>query len=308
MLAGIPACIDSAGGSTPRVQTSALQNQSSLQPNLGPIWSKHILILCSVFSFWETIRSFVTTLAGVTPFDPQPSWRGLVSVQHRVAVDPAVYPAAANMVRPLPQQTMSMLTGGPNRDRAGQDRHQSHHTGGPDGKGSKANIGSATWPSILSSECQKRHFNPQFKEWSNRDGTYQCSVSLKGINMNDSRTWENPTDAKNALAKRAVALVRDMPVHNNFYQGGQEKTSSKNEDRNKKQGTTRDLEEERRLLMRIQTLYGHNSGPSHQVMADAVAAHAFLEGFALGSKLRDASRDVRRRSRSPVRGGRNVGR
>lgn len=58
------------------------------------------------------------------------------------------------------------------------------------------------------------------------------------------------------------------------------------------------------LLDQIRSLYGHGRGPSDAVLADPAAARAFLEGFALGDRLREsAARAERRRSRSPKAGG-----
>ncbi|KAK7936132.1 hypothetical protein PG985_001627 [Apiospora marii] len=58
------------------------------------------------------------------------------------------------------------------------------------------------------------------------------------------------------------------------------------------------------LLEQIRSLYGNGRGPSDAVLADPAAARAFLEGFALGDRLREsAARAERRRSRSPKAGG-----
>ncbi|KAK8099818.1 hypothetical protein PG999_010192 [Apiospora kogelbergensis] len=58
------------------------------------------------------------------------------------------------------------------------------------------------------------------------------------------------------------------------------------------------------LLAGIRSLYGHYRGPSEAVLADPVASRAYLQGFALGEKLRDSAvRAEGRRSRSPKAGG-----
>ena len=74
----------------------------------------------------------------------------------------------------------------------------------------------ATKPSytaVLSKECQKRKFNPHFNGWVTEDGRYKCSVRLNGDNtLKDSRSFASPTEAKQAIAKRAVVQVKKLPI------------------------------------------------------------------------------------------------
>jgi hypothetical protein len=210
-------------------------------------------------------------------------------------------------------QPLTMLpNGGANRVEIAKDWVHDRYAGGKDSRTPTPGFGTSTWTSILSAECQKRHFNPQFTEWINFDGTHQCVVDLNGIRVNDTRSWSSAIDAKQELAYRAVEYIRKTPIRGGLSHREQEKASSRAEskpnfraeDRTKKSGAVTEQEEERRLLTRIQSLYGRNGGPSMSVMADPAASRAFLEGFALGGKLRESSRDQRRRSRSPLRGDR----
>ncbi|KAH8195525.1 hypothetical protein TruAng_010310 [Truncatella angustata] len=236
-------------------------------------------------------------------------------VDHRVAVGPITYPAttaasaAANLPRPMSQVLMPLPNGAANHDKGGREWVHDRYSGG---KGARAPVHTAgtltqPWTSILSSECQKRRFNPQFDEWINPDGTYQCTVDLNGRVLNDSRCWSSALDAKQALSRRAVDYIRKLPLPDGSYYKPEDKPKIRGTSFRPKEKSYKPLseeEDERRLLRRIQSLYGHSGGPSEGVMADPAASHAFLEGFALGCKLRETSRDQRRRSRSPFREGR----
>ncbi|KAK6078934.1 hypothetical protein SCUP515_04373 [Seiridium cupressi] len=234
---------------------------------------------------------------------------------HSLAVNQAVYPTAPSMARPMSHPFMPQSNTGPNGDKNGKNWVHDRYAGG-NTRIPTPGVGTPTWTSILSAECQKRHFNPQFQEWVNYDGTYQCAVILNGITMNDSRCWDSAADAKQALSQRAVEYIRKTPVLGGLSHRAQEKANLKAEgkvnhrpdDKTKKQGALSEQEEERRLLTRIQSLYGQIAGPSASTMANPAAAHAFLEGFALGSKLRESALNSRRRSRSPLRSDRGGGR
>lgn len=52
------------------------------------------------------------------------------------------------------------------------------------------------------------------------------------------------------------------------------------------------LDEQRDLIHRIVTLYGHSSGPSPFVLNDAMASQAFLEGIAMGQRLENSARNL----------------
>jgi hypothetical protein len=167
-------------------------------------------------------------------------------------------------------------------------------------------------------------------EWITPDGHFRASVNLQSLIMHDSRNYKNAVDAKQSLAKRAVEHVRKLEVppgssnkaaerarfgHEvmaNRERGfgrkppfKKEPNESKPEPRGGGSAVQDRREEDRRLIERIKSLYGRSDGPSESILADPVASRAFLEGFALGGKLRESSSRSRdseqRRSRSPGR-------
>ncbi|KAK8065047.1 hypothetical protein PG997_011794 [Apiospora hydei] len=219
-------------------------------------------------------------------------------------------------------------------------------------------VASHTHTATLSLECQARRFNPQFKEWG-KDGMYYAKVKLLDHIIHDGRPHETTTEAKQAVAKQAIAWIRaHMPKDatqsrtaaaaaivkqehasrgqssNGFYydtgagngntngngtgtgnggsggglgashyspssRGRSSRTAAEGRaaaaDNKKGSG-----DDHRELLERIRSLYGHTRGPSEAVLGDPAAARAFLEGFALGDRLREsAGRAERQRSRSP---------
>ncbi|KAI1647672.1 uncharacterized protein F4817DRAFT_97661 [Daldinia loculata] len=64
---------------------------------------------------------------------------------------------------------------------------------------------------LLSQECQKRRFNPQFTEWHDRNGRCKCSVSLKGLIVTDMRAYDTASEAKAAISRKALTEVRKLP-------------------------------------------------------------------------------------------------
>ncbi|KAI0845311.1 hypothetical protein F5Y00DRAFT_171379 [Daldinia vernicosa] len=64
---------------------------------------------------------------------------------------------------------------------------------------------------LLSQECQKRRFNPQFTEWHDRNGRCKCSVSLKGLIVSEMRAYNTASEAKAAISKKALIEVRKLP-------------------------------------------------------------------------------------------------
>ncbi|KAI1761753.1 hypothetical protein GGR53DRAFT_533206 [Hypoxylon sp. FL1150] len=64
----------------------------------------------------------------------------------------------------------------------------------------------------LSRECQKRSFNPTFHGWSTEDGKFKCSVTVKDKVIYDSASYRSTVDAKEAIAKQALHVVRKMPL------------------------------------------------------------------------------------------------
>ncbi|RYP16113.1 hypothetical protein DL765_005314 [Monosporascus sp. GIB2] len=232
-----------------------------------------------------------------------------------------VYHSAPGLSRLLPMPTQ-VKTEGTMPDGSGN------------GTGRVANAGDDWRPSapsstaILSTECQKRRFNPQFTEWVTRDGRYMCSVYLNGITLHDSRTFGTALEAKQSLAKRAVAEVKKFPCpdpavkaaekaakaaawessKNEAPQGGRyggQVKSKPRDDRHRHSAIPQGIgpvrnhyatdphtrrSEASHLVSRIQALYdGSGNGPSSFVLTDPLASRAFLEGFALGGKLHETA-------------------
>lgn len=98
-----------------------------------------------------------------------------------------------------------------------QDRNQSGitATGGNAGLGRAGTNRDSHRPGkvqILSQECQKRGFNPQFTEWTTRDGGCMCSVDIHGVILYSSRSFASAVDAKQSLAGRAIGEVKKLPI------------------------------------------------------------------------------------------------
>ncbi|KAI1871135.1 hypothetical protein JX265_006175 [Neoarthrinium moseri] len=241
--------------------------------------------------------------------------KGNLVPAHRVAVNPAVYPAAANMAHAMmpytPTGARALAMGGdfqavgnngynslaPLATTGNKDCATANGRGG-DGKGFP---NAPPYTALLSAECQRRRFNPQFNEWITMDGQFQCSVTLKGKIMHDMRKWNSPIEAKQALAKRAVDYVRTLPLPSGEPNKAAERVEQAQNAIIQHVTHKEAEEEERRLLARVQALFGNSGGPSDSTLQDPVASRAFLEGFALGTKLRNSS-SGQRRSRSPHRG------
>lgn len=173
-----------------------------------------------------------------------------------------------------------------------------------------------TWTAILSAECQKRRFNPQFHEWVAPDGDFRCSVSLDGFTLYGTRGYPTATEAKQALAESAIQHVRLKPVPDGPSNKAGERLGRQAGER---PGRLADATPQKRespslpeprglleksLMTRIQNVFGHTAGPSDEIMKDPVASRAFLEGFALGCKVQgsqsqdDANGDKNARDRS----------
>ncbi|KAI1496157.1 hypothetical protein F5X99DRAFT_425040 [Biscogniauxia marginata] len=230
--------------------------------------------------------------------------------------------------------------------------------------GSKGLIGGEWRPTAtatLSLECQKRSFNPAFTEHVTENGEFTYSVRLNGIVMRSNRSFPTAAEAKQALARQAVARVRKMPCQSpntkafekvkyeatrldavrNRNEGGPAKEPVQRlyeprtaphiypatagvpvarpvvANHNQMQpyngydpgfahgynpmgydlrlGRGYDLGYDRReeqsfLVDRVQSLYGRSGGPSSPILKDPLASQAFLEGFALGSRLHESAR------------------
>lgn len=208
--------------------------------------------------------------------------------------------------------------------------HQNHPVGGDDNRhyGKTDGCHKTTYTAILSSECQKRRFNPQFIEWQTPEGLFQASVNLNGKKLIDSRTFRTASDAKQALARRAVEHVRTLPIPAGLPNRASEIAKEKQEqmDRERQKEPLRPADkgrvypdehrvrshsiangidqhtDDKRLIERLQAKFGRFPAPQKSIMEDPLASRAFLEGFALGSRLDDAARKgERRRSQSPMK-------
>ncbi|KAK7963386.1 hypothetical protein PG988_010360 [Apiospora saccharicola] len=208
-----------------------------------------------------------------------------------------------------------------------------------------------TYSSILSSECQSRHFNPSFTEWEGSPGKFYAKVRIQDHTITDARAYRNTMEAKQALAKQAIDWIRaNLPkdglptraaheasvkqaqlnreradrVRSNefyYYDTGARSThgnglangpangygsggAPRQAQQDAEAVADRKKSDRQGLLEQIRSLYGHARGPSDAVLADPAAARAFLEGFALGERLRESAvRAERRRSRSPPKSG-----
>ncbi|KAK7735812.1 hypothetical protein SLS63_003772 [Diaporthe eres] len=176
-----------------------------------------------------------------------------------------------------------------------------------------------TW---LSFECQRRHFNPEFKtkETFTKDGRpkYQSAVILKDIVIDSNTLFNDAADAKAHVADKALRYIRREWPRSGFptSHGGTRRQAA---DKKQVEDPSRREEELRRMLkQRHQTKSAEppQSGPpvsSGVDMSDPVQVRAFVEGFKLGqlaaqqeaagsrSSPPNISQSIRR-SRSPGRG------
>ncbi|KAG8163235.1 hypothetical protein KVR01_006532 [Diaporthe batatas] len=178
-----------------------------------------------------------------------------------------------------------------------------------------------TW---LSFECQRRHFNPEFKtkETFTKDGRpkYQSTVIVKDIVINSNSLFDDPAAAKAHIADKALRYIRREWPRNGLpasYGGTPEPTAVRTnmEDLGRRQEELRQLLKQRHQAKSIESKKSGSSPPvSASVdMSDPAQAQAFVEGFNVGrlAGLREASGSgasppsipqSRRRSRSPGRG------
>lgn len=178
----------------------------------------------------------------------------------------------------------------------------------------------------LSAQCQLRHFNPKWQETSGPNG-FMCSVQLVNKVVQGDRAYPTAYDAKQAVAEKALGLVRRLPCEDPAQKAAARIKSGEQTDRfgdRSRQGRAQvkrepsvnashtsfqgqyayaapaganaavynwnaySHNEHRVLLHRIQSLFG-GTGPSTAVLSDPLAAQAFLQGLALGTSIRPAS-------------------
>lgn len=174
--------------------------------------------------------------------------------------------------------------------------------------------------SRLSFECQRRHFNPEFKTKETfKDGRprYQSTVIVKDIVINSNTFFDDPTDAKAHVAEKALKYIRREwprgglpPSH-----GGtpvQTAVRNKVEDLSRRQEELRQRLKQRHQTRSVEPPQSSPSVTSGVDMTDPAQARAFVEGFKIGQLAAQrgaagggssppSAPQSRRRSRSPGR-------
>ena len=65
---------------------------------------------------------------------------------------------------------------------------------------------------LLSRECQRRGFNPSWRERATRDGKFLCDVLLGDVLVAADRPADTPLQAKTAVAMKALLEIRLWPA------------------------------------------------------------------------------------------------
>ncbi|KAK4129735.1 hypothetical protein N657DRAFT_91809 [Parathielavia appendiculata] len=65
---------------------------------------------------------------------------------------------------------------------------------------------------LLSLECQRRRFNPQFVVKEASSNVFTCSVKLRDITIHGDKAHSSSIDAKHAVAAKALPIVRKWPI------------------------------------------------------------------------------------------------
>ncbi|OTA85991.1 hypothetical protein M434DRAFT_35939 [Hypoxylon sp. CO27-5] len=212
----------------------------------------------------------------------------------------ATLPAPPRPEPPRGVRAMTLMPG----EAAGDDVHHRRYarslppwasvaTGGTGNKTSQVSDASR-----LSKECQKRGFNPQFREWRTKSGYFKCSVEINGQTVSGIKErYYSAGKAKAEAAKQGLSIINMMPYHKrddskHRYGGAPDYSPYRPPylDRRYSQSHySPDYrhDEQRSLIERIQSLNPSNQ-PSERVLADPAACQAFLEGFAVGSRMGEA--------------------
>jgi len=158
---------------------------------------------------------------------------------------------------------------------------------------------------LLSLECQKRRFNPQWEETSLPNGEFQCAVHLKEHRVSSIRTFATASAAKQAIAYKAWNIVRRWPTPEAVPNAIQKVLSDMKVGGPPQKPTERDLA---RLIIHMEAVVGESTPP--EIKTNPAAAKAYMAGFAVGSRCagtaaRGSSHERtakdRSRSRSPRR-------
>lgn len=124
-----------------------------------------------------------------------------------------------------------------------------------------------TW---LSYECQRRHFNPEFKITMLDNGRYKCNIVVRDVVVEAGGSFEIIQDAKNHTAVKAHKIVQKWPSVGNRPRAGSLAVNPVQ----KRETRQREAEQEKG---------GFQPEPSSGVdMADPVQARAFVEGYRMG--------------------------
>ncbi|KAI1772647.1 hypothetical protein F4818DRAFT_444033 [Hypoxylon cercidicola] len=121
-----------------------------------------------------------------------------------------------------------------------------------------------TLATLLSQECQKRHFNPVFQSWVSQDNRQKCSVSLNGRVIYDPSGYDDPVEAKENIARQALDAVLKMPLpqatdKSKAAREGSEKAKSGVKDRS--QASARGKSEHREI--KSESRSGRHSTPAN---------------------------------------------
>lgn len=73
-------------------------------------------------------------------------------------------------------------------------------------------IHSRPFAQVLSSECQKRRFNPEFLPAPAGFELFTCDVKLRDVIIKGRRAYSSVVQAKQEVAKIALRIIRDWPI------------------------------------------------------------------------------------------------
>ncbi|ROV94337.1 hypothetical protein VMCG_08656 [Cytospora schulzeri] len=175
----------------------------------------------------------------------------------------------------------------------------------------------------LSYECQRRHFNPEFKTKESRNSAgevqYQCTVVLQDLVVQSNTQFDNLFDAKVHVADKALKQLRCKWPMAGPTRGRGHVLKAKNSNPQIIDSVRRQEELRQQLVRRPQSKSAETAQPRPMAppsvdMSDPAQARAFVEGFKMGqvaakragagrgsspSRVKDSETRLRTRSRSP---------
>ncbi|KAJ0122631.1 hypothetical protein J7T55_003146 [Diaporthe amygdali] len=248
-----------------------------------------------------------------TPFPP-PSHQQSSAFGMHLAAPGVSTPGALSTPQPIP----SLAAPAVHKPQVGPTGRSSNNGGGRGPTLPEPGAPVTTW---LSFECQRRHFNPEFKtrEIFTKDGRpkYQCIVTVKDIVIDSNTLFNDPLDAKAHVADKALKYIRREWPRNGLpasYNSAPGAATVKNqvEDLGRRQEELRQMLKQRQQTKSAEPLQNSPPVSSGVDMTDPAQARAFVEGFKVGQLA--AQREAagggssppsippsRRRSRSPAR-------